>query len=505
MSIGSSKQIIGGKRHGRRSHTTSLQSHPIGAPHGPNGAQSNEPVENFDDLVTHHPRSNRDAQMQDGVIVGGQAGRALGYVDGEMQEIEVARGGRAFGLKPDQVLEKKDFILEDPNRLSGAVRAVDVPSPIAGYVGRVSEREGLVDVLDREGGDVVARIRHMHPIAVAEGETVEYGQALGTQGRQQTGAVHVHMEMDTRYHQQFENYLSDLVSGRLPVQAELRANSQPLPVVDDGILRLGESSESIRDLQRVMANEGYRAAGGRPLDQDGVYRLSMQGAVLDFQRAHGLPQTGDIDPATQRMAPSLPQREVDRNDTFRPGQPTPTPVSPGARAPGHPDHPDHRQNLSHPLPPPVNQPGHGRRAGLDEVDERMLDQLRRQVHGLDQQAGKGWDDSSERLAASALVMAKERGYTADDDLRLAFNRPTERYAAGELLHMARLGPNMSPDPAADRATMPTQEALSLSPQERYQQVETIGQAQAEQLRLAQQQELMRGPDNPTQGGPTRTM
>lgn len=476
----------------------------LGAPRAPDGTQSNEPVADFDDLVTHHPRSNRNAEMRDGVIVGGQAGRALGYFDGEMQEIEVARGGRTFGLKPDQVLEKKDFILEDPNPPSGPARAVDVPSPIAGYIGRVSEREGLVDILDREGGDVVARIRHMHPIAVAEGETVEYGQALGTQGRQQTGAVHVHMEMDTRYHRQFENYLSDLVSGRLPVQRDLRANSRPLPVVDDGTLRLGESSESIRDLQRVMANEGYRAAGGGPLDQDGVYRLSMQGAVLDFQRAHGIPQTGNIDPATLRMAPSLPQREVDRNDAFRPGQSMPTPASPGARAPGHPDHADHRQNLSDPLPPPVNRPVHGRRVGLDEADERMLDQLREQVRGLDQHAGKGWDDSSERLAASALVMAKERGYTADDDLRLAFNRPTERYAAGELLHVARLGPSMSPDPAANRAMMPTQEALSLSPQERYQQVEVIGQAQAEQLRLAQQ-ELMRGPDNLTQGGPTRTM
>jgi hypothetical protein len=161
----------------------------LGAPRAPHGTQSNEPVADFDDLVTHHPRSNRNAEMRDGVIVGGQAGRALGYIDGEMQEIEVARGGRTFGLKPDQVLEKKDFILEDPNPPSGPARAVDLPSPIAGHVGRVSEREGLVDILDREGGDVVARIRHMHPIAVAEGETVEYGQALGTQGRQQTGVA----------------------------------------------------------------------------------------------------------------------------------------------------------------------------------------------------------------------------------------------------------------------------------------------------------------------------
>jgi hypothetical protein len=476
----------------------------LGAPRGPNGIQFNESVEHFDDLVTHHPRSNRNAEMQEGVIVRGEPGRALGYIDGKMQEIEVARAGRTFGLKPDQVLEKKDFILEDPNHpsMSGAARAVDVPSPIAGYVGRVSEREGLVDILDRPDGDVIARIRHMHPIAVTQGETVEFGQALGKQGRQQTGAVHVHMEMDTRYHRQFENYVADLVSGRLPVQAELRANVQPLPAVDDGTFRLGQYSESIRNLQRVMAGEGYRAAGGGPLDQDGVYRLGMQGALLDFQRAHGVPQTGDIDPATLRMAPPVATRESDRSDTFRLGRPNPTPTAPDARAPGHPDH---RQNLTDPLPAPVNRPGRGRRAGLDESDERMLEQLRGEVRGLDRQAGKSWDDNSERLAASALVMAKERGFTEGDDLRLAFNMPTERYAGGELLHMARLGSTASADPTANRAMMPTHEALSLSPQERYQQVEAVTQTQAEQLILAQQQALARGPDDPSRRGPTMSM
>lgn len=59
----------------------------------------------------------------------------------------------------------------------------------------------------------------------------------------------------------------------------------------DGVFRLGESNVHIRDLQRVMAGEGYRAAGGKALDQDGVYRPDMQGALLDFQRAHGLQQT----------------------------------------------------------------------------------------------------------------------------------------------------------------------------------------------------------------------
>ena len=145
--------------------------------------------------------------------------------------------------------------------------------------------------------------------------------------------------MDTRYHQQFENYVSDLVSGRLPVQAELRANAEPLPVLDDGTFRLGQSSKRISDLQRVMAGEGYRAAGGGPLDQDGVYRLGMQGALLDFQRAHGMRQTGNVDPATLRYASPIPEREEGRSDHFGPGQLPPRTPAVDPTAPGHPDHP----------------------------------------------------------------------------------------------------------------------------------------------------------------------
>src|SRR3546814_18312720 len=74
-------------------------------------------------------------------------------------------------------------------------------------------------------------------------------------------------------------------NGRLPVQARYRENVEPLPVVDDGTFRLGQSNERVRDLQRVMADEGYRVTDGGALDQDGVYRPGMQGALLDFQRA----------------------------------------------------------------------------------------------------------------------------------------------------------------------------------------------------------------------------
>lgn len=347
----------------------------LGAPREPDGFQTNEMVTDFDSLVTHHPRANQYAQMVDGRIIDGEPGRLHAIFGGEIEEIEMARPGRAQGLGPDQVLLKKDFILEGPDHPAGSAsaRAVDVPSPVAGYIGRVNERQGLVDVYDRQGGDLIARIRHMHPIAVSEGQTVAYGESLGTQGRQQTGAVHVHMEVDTRYHQAYENYIGDLVSGRLPVQSEHRENVNPRPIVEDGKVRLGESDARVLDLQRTLDIEGYRAQGGSTLPQDGVYRASMQGAVLDFQRAHGVPQTGDIDLQTSRFAPregGLAPPPFD--PALRGRESLPLDVHPpGPRAPGHPSHPDHRPALPESLPPPVN----GRRTSAGGTGSEDLDRL----------------------------------------------------------------------------------------------------------------------------------
>jgi len=470
------------------------------------GLSANIPVTDLESLVTHHPGDNRRAHMEDGVVVDGQRGRQHAYIGGEIQEVEIARHGNTYGLKPDQVLLKKDFILEHPDHptMSAAARNVQVPSPIAGYVGRVDATQGLVDIYDQKGGDVIARVRHMRGIAVTEGQTIAYGQSLGTQSDVQTGAKHVHLEMDTRYYQQYANYVSDLVGGRLPVEAAQRTGLQALPVTDDGIVRLGESSPRVADLQRVMTNEGYRAAGNKPLDQDGVYRIGMQGALLDFQRAHGLPQTGDIDAATLSLAP--PQRsqsrEVDRPDYTAPGQAIPTEFESSApRAPGHPDHADHRGGLPDRLPPGLNRHTsvRGTPAGRDHPDHALLERIREGVRGLDQQAGKPWDERSERLSASLLVLAGEKGFTAQDNVRVAFNGPTSTLMAGELVHVFRAASD-SHDPAANRAHMATAQALAVPVEESYSRLDVVRQSQANETRMAQQQDLQREQGNPAVGG-----
>ncbi|MFD1296757.1 XVIPCD domain-containing protein [Lysobacter gummosus] len=136
-------------------------------------------------------------------------------------------------------------------------------------------------------------------------------------------------------------------------------------------------------------------------------------------------------------------------------------------------------------------------------DNRLLEHLREQVRTLDQQSGKGWDDQSERLSASALVMAKGKGFTVEDGPLLAFNRPTDQLGAGEILHLFRQGPHTPPDPDANRTHMPTAEALSVPVEQRYQQTGAIGLAQTELARSAQQ-EFVRSPDESSGGGPKFT-
>src|SRR5690606_20305368 len=287
-------------------------------------------------------------------------------------------------LGPDQVLLIKDFIIETRRTgEAGWTRQLDVPAPVSGTVSRRDDRNGLVEI-SNDVGEVVVRMRHLSAIRVEAGDDVVYGQALGTQDNRGLGlpagrAVHVHIEVDTRYYAQFERYMADLVDGQLLDGATARAGASDHAAAHDGTFRLGESHPRIAGLQRVMHGEGYRAADGGPLDRDGVYRPSMQGALLDFQRAHGIRQTGDIDPATLRFAPASRSRDRDVADHFEAGRPMPREAEPGTAA-GHPDHPPHRRQLPQEAEVPVN------RVGARAASAGLLDRLFPALDGRDPDA-----------------------------------------------------------------------------------------------------------------------
>lgn len=391
----------------------------LGAPDGRN-VQRNIGVSDLDSLVTHHPRSNLNARMIDGVADSAENSTARSYavVGGEFQEVQVIRTDRKYqSLQPHQVLLIKDFILDDPD--SADSRRVDVPAPCSGVVGRVDVRNGVVDVLDPATNRLIVRVRHLGPIAVAVGDSVAYGQALGTQnniGLPASAGRHVHIEMDTREYQQLDHYIGDLVDGRLPVQAAYRAGVQPRPVVDDGVQRVGEAGERVAAVQRALVALGYRDAAGGAIEADGVYRLSMQGAVLAFQHDHGLPPSGDIDSATWGAAldatlgkPILPPRAFD--------EPTP--------------------------------------AALPRGHQRMLEQIRGHVAALDAGHGRHVDAASERMSHALLRLASERQLESVDHVVLG--APARGQAATGTLFIVQ---GALQDPAHRRASIDTGEAAS---------------------------------------------
>lgn len=344
------------------------------------GVQRNESVPGFDSLVLHHPGDNRAARMVQGIVIEGKDGRAFAYIDANLQEIEYPRKKsgtfNSYGLQSDQVLIKRDFILSDPRygSMSREGRMVDVPAPVEGIIGTRRDREGFVDIHDRADGKVIARFRHLTDIQVRIGDTVSYGMTLGRQSNVNTDKVHVHMEMDSHYYPHFRNYVDDLASGRLPLQAEHRRGVAARPVADDGTFRLGQANEQIRQLQAMMDGEGYRNADGSPLDRDGVYRIGMQGALLDFQHAHGIAQSGDVDPATLRFLQPAHSHIRDYRHHTEQGQ-WPAMHADPSTLPGHPHHPDHSGDLQQEQPPPVNQRSTQVRGNDDPWLDRLLSAL----------------------------------------------------------------------------------------------------------------------------------
>jgi hypothetical protein len=163
-----------------------------------------------------------------------------------------------------------------------------------------------------------------------------------------------------------------------------------------------------------------------------------------------------------------------------PDAPQPVPTTPAT--PNPPAAPDHAEvDRRHTM-------------GPSPEDAGLVEQLRSSVAKLDERVGKPWDDNSDRLLASAYRLSTEAGFKPGDNVEAALNEGPD---AGRLLLVMRSGAGASPDPAANRAHMSTQEALAAAPEQQYAaarnaQEEGRNQALA-QAQEQQQEQLRQGP------------
>lgn len=120
------------------------------------------------------------------------------------------------------------------------------------------------------------------------------------------------------------------------------------------------------------------------------------------------------------------------------------------------------------------QPGH--------PDHALYQQIREGVEELDAKHGRSFDDTSERMTASLLVLAKDNDLSHVDHVLVS--NATATHPAGHTLFVVQGEAN---DPAHLRASMPTAEAAQTPVEESLLQFDSVSR-EAQQRALANQQE-----------------
>jgi hypothetical protein len=176
----------------------------------------------------------------------------------------------------------------------------------------------------------------------------------------------------------------------------------------------------------------------------------------------------------QEAAQHVPEPEPAPSDDLQPvtaavtvpAEPTIAP-SPEPAAPA----PDEASAPNLALQDPT-QPGH--------TDHALYQQIREGVEALDAKHGRSFDEVSERMTASLLVLAKDNDLERVDHVLVS--NATHEHPAGHTLFVVQGEPS---NPAHQRAAMPTELAAQTSVEESLQQFDSVSR-EAHQRALANQ-------------------
>ncbi|MBA0304145.1 hypothetical protein D7Y36_14925 [Stenotrophomonas maltophilia] len=179
-------------------------------------------------------------------------------------------------------------------------------------------------------------------------------------------------------------------------------------------------------------------------------------------------------PLEQEAAQHVPEPEPTPSDDLQPvtaavtvpAEPTTAP-GPERAAPA----PDEASGPNRALQDPT-QPGH--------PDHALYQQIREGVEALDAKHGRSFDEVSERMTASLLVLAKDNDLERVDHVLVS--NATSEHPAGHTLFVVQGEPS---NPAHQRAAMPTELAAQTSVEESLQQFDSVSR-EAHQRALANQ-------------------
>ena len=157
-------------------------------------------------------------------------------------------------------------------------------------------------------------------------------------------------------------------------------------------------------------------------------------------------------------------------------------------------------------PAPTNEPTGP--ADPKHPDHAMLEQIRAGVLKVDQQIGKGYDDASERISRCLLAACKDNRemYPNASNLSLAANalNRVDHVLMGTKGNIFAVE-GRPDDPANKRAVVPVETATRTPVEQSDEKLQAANQSIAQERALAQQQELTRGINDPSQSGPKLAM
>ncbi|MCE4373883.1 XVIPCD domain-containing protein [Xanthomonas hortorum] len=133
-------------------------------------------------------------------------------------------------------------------------------------------------------------------------------------------------------------------------------------------------------------------------------------------------------------------------------------------------------------------------AQLPDKDREMLSTIREQVAGIDQQHGRTYDATSEKISVSLLATAKEGGLNRVDHVVLG-NTPDD--GAGQRLFVVQ---GELDNPAHLKASMKAEEAARTPVEQSFAKIEQISNAQQERAVAAQQEPALEQSRAPMQMG-----
>ena len=231
-------------------------------------------INDYEDIEKHHPTWKEDPKK-----------RFYGEIDGKREEFVYSPDGR-------QMLSK-DIIL----KVDGSSH-VAVPSPVEGYVKR-TDRWGMVEIYEQPDGkgQMIARVRHMEPVQIADGAHVVYGQPLGIQGGKNPNGkpfgTHTHIDIDVGYLDKFKQYIRDIDTGAIAV------GKYPAKAVDmhynGSQLEPVSPQSSVAPISTPVSNSDYKTE----------VLTKTTAAVNDLCDARGYPNHGGRDNMSCHLANDL--------------------------------------------------------------------------------------------------------------------------------------------------------------------------------------------------------